>query len=201
MTVFNLSVLFPSHCLNPTPVFSEISPRRPSSSKRAFDCLTVPLGVAGKAIKKFDGQNCFRALYAFMVLIFINCPYVLGSKATLPVVVMNLKHILMILSPTRSSDQPLDQAATKSSTVSSPEPPISARHRRIFSGQSRPSTKAKTGAVDEPVVLSEAAQKCLRAAKVILGLLVTEDDAYAVSIRNLLDIPPPTKTIALGLRG
>ncbi|KAF9912668.1 hypothetical protein EC991_009404 [Linnemannia zychae] len=86
----------------------EISPRRPSSSKRAFDCMTVPLGVT-------------------------------------------------------------DQAATKSSAVSSPEPSVSARHRRIFSGQSRSSTKVKTGATDEPVLLSEAAQKCLRAAKLILG--------------------------------
>ncbi|KAG9060821.1 WD repeat-containing protein 7 [Linnemannia hyalina] len=148
----------------------EISPRRPTSSKRAFDCMTVPLGVP-------------------------------GSKATVPVVVMNLKYVLGILSPTRNTDQQSDQPGSKSSAVSPPEPQTSARHRRIFSGQSRASAKAKPGAVEEPVVLSEMAQQCLRAAKVVLGLLITEDDAYAVSIRNLLNIPPPTKTIALGLRG
>ncbi|KAG0278440.1 hypothetical protein BGZ95_004009 [Linnemannia exigua] len=148
----------------------EISPRRPNSSKRAFDCMTVPLGVA-------------------------------GSKATLPVVVMNLKHILTMLSPTRNSDVSSDQAVTKPFTVRSPEPPVSTSHRRIFSGQSRSLAKAKPRSLEESVVLSDAAQKCLRAAKVVLGLLVTEDDAYAVSIRNLLEIPPPTKTIALGLRG
>lgn len=114
---------------------------------------------------------------------------------------MNLKYVLTILSPTRNTEQQSDHPGAKSSVASSPEPQISARHRRIFSGQSRASAKAKAGAVEEPVTLSEMAQKCLRAAKVVLGLLVTEDDAYAVSIRNLLGIPPPTKTIALGLRG
>ncbi|KAG0069554.1 hypothetical protein BGZ89_002619 [Linnemannia elongata] len=148
----------------------EISPRRPTSSKRAFDCMTVPLGVP-------------------------------GSKANVPVVVMNLKYVLTILSPTRSTDQQTDQPGSKSPAVSSPEPQVAARNRRIFSGQARTSVKAKPGAVEEPVALSEMAQKCLRAAKVVLGLLITEDDAYAVSIRNLLGIPPPTKTIALGLRG
>ncbi|KAG0214457.1 hypothetical protein BGX33_002092 [Mortierella sp. NVP41] len=149
----------------------EISPRRPNSSKRAFDCMTVPLGVT-------------------------------GTKANLPVVVMNLKYVLSILSPARGTDQQQDQptSAFKSSTVSSPESSISARHRSIFSGQPKASAKAKLGAVDEPVVLSETAQRCLRAAKVVLGLLVTEDDAYAVSIRNLLGIPPPAKTVALGMR-
>ncbi|KAF8942230.1 hypothetical protein BGZ47_006695 [Haplosporangium gracile] len=148
----------------------EISPRRPTSSKRAFDCMTVPLGVP-------------------------------GSKANVPVMVMNLKCVLTILSPTRNSDQQSDQSGSKSSAVSSLEPQVSARHRRIFSGQSRASAKVKPGAVEEPAALSDIAQKCLRAAKVVLGLLVTEDDAYAVSIRNLLNLPPPTKTIALGLRG
>ncbi|KAK5817079.1 hypothetical protein F5H01DRAFT_190815 [Linnemannia elongata] len=148
----------------------EISPRRPTSSKRAFDCMTVPLGVP-------------------------------GSKANVPVVVMNLKYVLTILSPTRSTDLQTDQPSSKSPAASSPEPQVAARHRRIFSGQARTSAKAKPGAVEEPVALSEMAQKCLRAAKVVLGLLITEDDAYAVSIRNLLGIPPPTKTIALGLRG
>lgn len=114
---------------------------------------------------------------------------------------MNLKYVLTILSPTRNTDQQSDPPGSKSSIVSSPEPQVSTRHRRIFSGQSRASAKAKSGAVEEPAALSEMAQKCLRAAKAVLGLLVTEDDAYAVSIRNLLDIPPPTKAIALGLRG
>ena len=117
---------------------------------------------------------------------------------------MNLKYVLSILSPARSTDQQPDQptaSAPKSLTVSSPESSISTRHRRIFSGQPKASAKAKLGAVDEPVVLSETAQRCLRAAKVVLGLLVTEDDAYAVSIRNLLGIPPPAKTVALGMRG
>ncbi|KAF9547277.1 hypothetical protein EC957_008626 [Mortierella hygrophila] len=148
----------------------EISPRRPTSSKRAFDCMTVPLGVP-------------------------------GSKASVPVVVMNLKYVLGILTPARNTDQQSDQPGFKSSAVSPPEPQVSARHRRIFSGQSRASAKAKPGTVEEPAALSEMAQQCLRAAKVVLGLLITEDDAYAVSIRNLLNIPPPTKTIALGLRG
>lgn len=114
---------------------------------------------------------------------------------------MNLKYVLTILSPTRSTDQQTDQPGSKSPAASSPEPQVAARHRRIFSGQARTSAKAKPGAVEEPVALSEMAQKCLRAAKVVLGLLITEDDAYAVSIRNLLGIPPPTKTVALGLRG
>ncbi|KAF9934508.1 hypothetical protein FBU30_001649 [Linnemannia zychae] len=148
----------------------EISPRRATTSKRAFDSLTVPLGVP-------------------------------GSKANLPIVVMNLKYVLAMLSTNRNPEPSSEQTVNKSSMAEMSETPASVRHRRLLSGQTKMSTKNKSGTVEEAVVLSEPAQNCLRAAKIILGLLVTEDDAYAISIRNLLGIPPPIKTIALGLRG
>ncbi|KAG0023415.1 hypothetical protein BGZ81_008142 [Podila clonocystis] len=52
-----------------------------------------------------------------------------------------------------------------------------------------------------PAPLSEKAQGCLNAAKAVLSLLVTESDAYSVSIRNLLSLSAPADKIALGMKG
>jgi len=72
--------------------------------------------------------------------------------------------------------------------------------QRITGGHAGFPAKGKLGN-DQPAQLSDKAQKCLRAARAVLGLLVTEDNAHAISIRALLGLPHPEATVTLGMKG
>ncbi|KAF9028082.1 hypothetical protein BGZ52_000766 [Haplosporangium bisporale] len=121
----------------------------------------------------------------------------------LPVLLVNLKYILSILAPVRQTDQPEGISTSKSPLASGASDPKNARRQSIFSGQPRsPASKTKVSATEPtPAPLSEKAQGCLDAAKAVLSLLVTESDAYSVSIRNLLGLSEPVDKIALGMKG
>ncbi|KAF9918542.1 hypothetical protein BX616_007985 [Lobosporangium transversale] len=73
--------------------------------------------------------------------------------------------------------------------------------RGMLIGQWRSSTKSKAKAVDQPVTRSDDIQKCLDAAKRILSLMITEDNAHAISIRNSLGLSQPVRSAAFGMRG
>ncbi|KAG0100662.1 hypothetical protein BGZ93_008599 [Podila epicladia] len=121
----------------------------------------------------------------------------------LPVLLVNLKYILSILAPARPTDQPEGISAAKSAPISGASDLKNARRQRIVSGHPRSSaSKAKVFTAEQaPAPLSEKAQGCLNAAKAVLSLLVTESDAYSVSIRNLLSLSEPVNRIALGMKG
>ncbi|KAG0336921.1 hypothetical protein BG000_006014 [Podila horticola] len=125
------------------------------------------------------------------------------NSTYLPVLLVNLKYILGILAPARQTDQLEGTSAAKSPTVSGASDPKSARRKKIFTGQPRsPASKAKVSTTEQaPAPLSEKAQGCLNAARAVLSLLVTESDAYSVSIRNLLSLSEPVDKIALGMKG
>ncbi|KAF9951009.1 hypothetical protein BGZ72_007433 [Mortierella alpina] len=133
----------------------EISMSRSSSTRLAFDCTTINTHNSGIQILQ-----------------------------------ANLKHILNILSPTRQGEQQNDFPTTtfapkivgalnNSGTGSG----STVRTERKPSGQNQISHARPTAATHAlPAAHSEQFQKCLKAAKTILGLLITEDDAYAISI-------------------
>ncbi|KAF9358528.1 hypothetical protein BGX26_001535 [Mortierella sp. AD094] len=150
---------------------SETSRARSHSSKLAFDCMTIPLHEAVSA----------------------------------QTITINLKHILNILSPARLGEQQGDftssPAPTSQQSSSAPDAKPSGRRQRIFSGQPKSSAKSKATPPDQPVSLPESVQRCLNAAKAILGLLITEDDAHTVSIRGLLGLSHPSHAVALGMKG
>ncbi|KAI1297776.1 hypothetical protein EDD11_006982 [Mortierella claussenii] len=128
----------------------------------------------------------------------------LHDDASVQTIIVNLKHILGILSTARIAEQQNDYAAF--SAPAAPQPPAQleakpSSRRGLFSGQSRTSAKSKTTAADPPAALSESVQRCLSAAKGILSLLITEDDAHAISIRGLLGLSQPARSVALGMRG
>ncbi|KAG0324681.1 hypothetical protein BGZ99_001567 [Dissophora globulifera] len=149
----------------------EVRQDRVHTSKLAFDCITVPL---------YD-------------------------SVSVQAIIINLKHILNVLSAARvtelPSDYPTIHASPAAQSLSNLEAKITSRRQRMFSAQTRSSTKSKAAAVDQPAALSDKVQQCLVAAKAVLGLLITEDDAHAISIRGLLSLSPPVRSISLGMRG
>ncbi|KAG0303003.1 hypothetical protein BGZ98_007065 [Dissophora globulifera] len=149
----------------------EVRQDRVHTSKLAFDCITVPL---------YD-------------------------SVSVQAIIINLKHILNVLSTARVTELPSDyptlHASPAAQSLSNLEAKITSRRQRMFSAQTRSSTKSKAAAVDQPAALSDKVQQCLVAAKAVLGLLITEDDAHAISIRGLLGLSPPVRSISLGMRG
>ncbi|KAG0049841.1 hypothetical protein BGZ83_005334 [Gryganskiella cystojenkinii] len=116
---------------------------------------------------------------------------------------INLKHIQNILTAGRVVEQAGGASGAVAASPSQPPSTVKvARRQRMFSGHSRSSTKAKVMLEsDQSPQLSDKAQRCLRATRAALGLLVTEDDAHAISIRNLLGLSRPEPTISLGMKG
>ncbi|KAF9434871.1 hypothetical protein BGZ76_007271 [Entomortierella beljakovae] len=117
---------------------------------------------------------------------------------------INLKHVINILSPARLGEQqgdinanPSNGANPQQQPPTSPEP---RRRQRLFNDRSK-QPKPKLPPSEQHVTLTESTHQCLSAAKAMLGLLVTEDDAHTISIRKLLDLNSPTQSIALGMKG
>ncbi|KAG0004774.1 hypothetical protein BGZ79_008122 [Entomortierella chlamydospora] len=150
---------------------SETSRTRSHPSKLAFDCMTIPLHEAVSA----------------------------------QTITINLKHVLNILSTARLGEQQGDftssPAPTSQQSSSSADTKSSSRKQKIFSGQPKSSAKSKATLPDQPPALPENVQRCLNAAKAILGLLITGDDAHTVSIRGLLGLSQPSHAVALGMKG
>ncbi|KAG0371101.1 hypothetical protein BGZ54_000045 [Gamsiella multidivaricata] len=118
----------------------------------------------------------------------------LSSSVGVQTILVNLKHILSVLSQARPGDQQLDQpTVSEAGNVS--------QRQRILNGQSKTSSKVRPVFNDQPSPLPDKVKQCLKAAKAILSLLITEDDAHAISIRNLLGLSQPVRSIALGMRG
>ncbi|KAI8602949.1 WD40-repeat-containing domain protein [Dissophora ornata] len=151
----------------------EIPHVRAHSSKLAFDCITVPL----------------------------------QDSVGVQTIVLNLKHILSILSSARVAELPSDYPTVAVAPVAqqqssnTPDTKLSPRRQRMINAQSKMATKAKASSVEQPAALSDKVQKCLNAAKAGLSLLITEDDAHAISIRGLLGLSEPVRSVALGMRG
>ncbi|KAF9112405.1 hypothetical protein BGX27_003447 [Mortierella sp. AM989] len=119
-------------------------------------------------------------------------------------ITINLKYILSILSPARLGEQQGDYSVAPTASSQQPSAPdtkTSSRKQRIFSGQAKSSAKSKATPSDQPAAPSENVQKCLNAAKAILSLLITEDDAHTVSIRSLLGLSHPSRSVTLGMKG
>ncbi|KAF9934929.1 hypothetical protein BGZ67_003642 [Mortierella alpina] len=152
----------------------EISTTRSNSTRLAFDCATVHVNDSG-----------------------------------IQIVQANLKHILNMLSPTRHGEQQNDFPTTASApkilgslNMNGAGSGLTGRPERKPSGQNQISSARSTAVAHTlPAVHSEQFHRCLQAARAILGLLITEDDAYAISIRTLLRLRDPSRTAALGMKG
>ncbi|KAF9401767.1 hypothetical protein BGX21_000671 [Mortierella sp. AD011] len=176
---------------------SEISLTRSHSSKLAFDCMNIPLHEAGTwIIDTPEGVIVYNLTFSI---------YNLDIQVSAQTITTNLKHILNILSTARLGEQQGDftssPAPTSQQSSSSADTKSSSRKQKIFSGQPKSSAKSKGTLPDQSPALPENVQRCLNAAKAILGLLITEDDAHTVSIRGLLGLSQPSHAVALGMKG
>lgn len=119
-------------------------------------------------------------------------------------IVVNLKHLLNMLSPARLVDQQNDYPNTTGSKVRAldADSKMLSQQPRTTIRKQRPSRVASDPPFkDQSPALSEKVQMGLCAAKAILSLLVTEDDVHAISIRTLLGLEQSSPSIALGMRG
>ncbi|KAF9962712.1 hypothetical protein BGZ70_007957 [Mortierella alpina] len=138
-----------------------------------------------------------------------DCTTVKAHDSGIQIVQANLKYILSILSPARHGEQYNDFVPNASAptapgvlSVNGAGSGPTVRPERKLSGQPQISAeRSPTVAQALPAAHSEQFQRCLQAAKAVLGLLITEDDAYAISIRTLLHLPDPSRTAALGMKG
>ncbi|KAF9196064.1 hypothetical protein BGZ50_002321 [Haplosporangium sp. Z 11] len=122
----------------------------------------------------------------------------MNRSASMHVLQANLKHIINILSPAKLTDQQSDGTSLTPNLLETGLQ--SGRRQKAFNGQSKTSsTKNTTENMDLPA--PENAQRCLKAAIAILGALVTENEAYAISVRSLLGLMEPRTTVSLGMKG
>jgi hypothetical protein len=131
---------------------------------------------------------------------------ILTSRASvcLQMIVVNLKHLLNMLSSARLVDLQNDypnmsgskmRASDADTKVPSQQQRVISRKPKLHRTTSDPLLK------DQPPTLSDKIQRSLCAAKAILSLLVTENDVHAISIRTLLQLEQSSPSIALGMRG
>ncbi|KAF8935295.1 hypothetical protein BGZ58_005099 [Dissophora ornata] len=122
-------------------------------------------------------------------------------------IMMDSRWSVCILSSARVAELPSDYPTVAVAPVAqqqssnTPDTKLSPRRQRMINAQSKMATKAKASSVEQPAALSDKVQKCLNAAKAGLSLLITEDDAHAISIRGLLGLSEPVRSVALGMRG
>ncbi|KAI8363680.1 hypothetical protein B0O80DRAFT_19406 [Mortierella sp. GBAus27b] len=127
----------------------------------------------------------------------------LDDTVGVQMVVINLKHILNLLSPARVADQQSDYPGAPGAVVRGPAHPDIKKihqHQRDFIGKPKgiaPDSLPK----DQSATVPDKIQRTLCAARGILSQLVTEDDAHSISIRKLLGLGKPSPSAALGMRG
>ncbi|GJJ75514.1 hypothetical protein EMPS_07872 [Entomortierella parvispora] len=124
-----------------------------------------------------------------------------GNGVYIPILQLNLKHIQNILVTGRMVGR---QGEASSALSGSGRPTSTVRatsSRQMATGASTGCIAKDKLSVDQYAQLSDKAQRCLRAARAVLGLLVTEDNAHAISIRALLGLPRPEATVTLGMKG
>ncbi|KAF9430241.1 hypothetical protein BGZ94_007778 [Podila epigama] len=113
--------------------------------------------------------------------------------------------ILSALTPLRPNEIQNEGAFSSKTpqTGANTELAVHGSRKRIFSSQSRLTVPGGQSPIidNAPSVPSNKTQQCLDAAKAVLSLLVTENDAYAQSIRKLLNLPSPVAAVALGIKG